>query len=199
MLAYAWTPDSWKVVHTVLTGNIECAYSSQCAAAGADGGVAPRDRRDLRVRQPRRSGTRRMPGVVLGILDERTVVGDLRIEKIDVFRLELPSSGGLYHLSGGRKYRSFDTTLVRVTAQSGLEGWGESTPLGPNYFAAHALGVGSGIEEIVPQLLGLNSIRVDRSNDAMDSALIGHEIVPRLRPRTYGSPTVAVTATKEIR
>ncbi|MGP6176220.1 mandelate racemase/muconate lactonizing enzyme family protein [Microbacterium sp. A196] len=98
-----------------------------------------------------------------------------RIEKIEVFRVEQPYSGGLYHLSGGREYRTFDSTIVRVTTQDGIEGWGESTPFGPDYVAAHALGVRSGIAEIAPHLLGLDPIRADRTNDAMDAALLGHE------------------------
>lgn len=35
---------------------------------------------------------------------------------------------------------SFDATIVRITTNSGLEGWGESTPFGSNYIASHALG-----------------------------------------------------------
>ncbi len=78
-------------------------------------------------------------------------------------------------MSGGREYRSFDATIVRMTAQNGIEGWGESTPFGATYIASHALGVRSGIAEIAPKLIGLDPRRVDRINDAMDAALIGHE------------------------
>ncbi|PAQ08906.1 mandelate racemase/muconate lactonizing enzyme family protein [Mesorhizobium temperatum] len=99
----------------------------------------------------------------------------LKIARIDVFQVDLPYSGGVYRLSGGREYRTFDATIVRITTQTGLEGWGESTPFGPNYVAAHALGVRSGIAEIAPQLIGLDPRRVDRINDAMDTALVGHE------------------------
>lgn len=100
---------------------------------------------------------------------------NLKIEKIDVFQVDLPYSGGVYVLSGGREYRSFDATIVRVTTQNGIEGWGESTPFGSTYIASHALGVRSGIAEIAPKLLGLDPRRVDRVYDAMDGALVGHE------------------------
>ncbi|MDX8540678.1 mandelate racemase/muconate lactonizing enzyme family protein [Mesorhizobium abyssinicae] len=99
----------------------------------------------------------------------------LKITGIDVFQVDLPYSGGVYRLSGGREYRTFDATIVRITTHDGLEGWGESTPFGSNYVAAHALGVRSGIAEIAPSLLGHDPRRVDRINDAMDAALIGHE------------------------
>lgn len=100
---------------------------------------------------------------------------NLKIERIDVFQADLPYSGGVYLLSGGREYRSFDGTFVRITTQTGIEGWGESTPFGSTYIASHALGVRSGIAEIAPSLIGLDPRRVDRINDAMDAALVGHE------------------------
>ncbi|ACI56188.1 Mandelate racemase/muconate lactonizing protein [Rhizobium leguminosarum bv. trifolii WSM2304] len=101
-------------------------------------------------------------------------MSELKIEKIDVFQVDLPYSGGVYRLSGGREYRSFDATIVRITTQNGLEGWGESTPFGSTYIASHALGVRAGIAEIAQSLIGLDPRRVDRVNDAMDNALLGH-------------------------
>ena len=97
------------------------------------------------------------------------------ISRIDVYQLDLPYSGGTYHLSGGRTYTHFDATVVRITTNTGIEGWGESTPFGSTYVAAHALGVRAGIAEIAPKLIGLDPRRVDRINDAMDAALLGHE------------------------
>ncbi|MFC3076033.1 mandelate racemase/muconate lactonizing enzyme family protein [Shinella pollutisoli] len=101
-------------------------------------------------------------------------MSDPKIERIDVFQVDLPYAGGVYRLSGGREYRSFDATLVRITTDSGLEGWGESTPFGATWIASHARGVRAGIEEIAPSLIGLDPRRVDRVNDAMDRALVGH-------------------------
>jgi L-alanine-DL-glutamate epimerase-like enolase superfamily enzyme len=98
----------------------------------------------------------------------------MKITHIDVFQVDLPFSGGVYRLSGGREYRSFDATIVRVAADNGMEGWGESTPFGSTYIAAHAAGVRAGIAEIAPRLIGLDPRRVDRINDAMDHALVGH-------------------------
>lgn len=100
---------------------------------------------------------------------------EVKIAKIDVFQVDLPYSGGVYHLSGGREYSSFDATIVRVTTECGIEGYGESTPFGSTYIAAHAVGVRSGIAEIAPHLIGLDPRRVERINDAMDAALLGHE------------------------
>lgn len=99
----------------------------------------------------------------------------MRIAKIDIFQVDLPYAGGVYRLSGGREYRSFDATFARITTDDGTEGWGESTPFGADYVAAHALGVRSGIAEIAPHLIGMDPRRVDRVNDVMDAALRGHE------------------------
>lgn len=98
----------------------------------------------------------------------------MKIKRIDVYQVDLPYSGGVYLLSGGREYRSFDATIVRVETDNGIEGWGESTPFGSTYVASHALGVRSGIAEIAPALIDLDPRRVDRINDAMDDALLGH-------------------------
>lgn len=102
-------------------------------------------------------------------------MSDHSIAQIDVFQVTLPYSAGVYLLSGGREYRSFDATIVRITTKAGLEGWGESTPFGATYVAAHALGVRAGIAEIAPSLIGLDPRKVDRINEAMDDALVGHE------------------------
>ena len=102
-------------------------------------------------------------------------MSNLEIARIDVFQAILPFKGGVYHLSGGREYRSFDATIVRITTTTGIEGWGESTPFGSTYIAAHALGVRAGIAEIAPHLIGLDPRRVDRINEVMDAALGGHE------------------------
>jgi L-alanine-DL-glutamate epimerase-like enolase superfamily enzyme len=101
-------------------------------------------------------------------------MSELKIEHIDVFQVDLPYAGGVYKLSGGREYTSFDATIVRITTQDGIEGWGESTPFGPNWIAAHALGVRAGIAEMAPGLIGLDPRRVDRVYEAMDTALVGH-------------------------
>jgi L-alanine-DL-glutamate epimerase-like enolase superfamily enzyme len=98
----------------------------------------------------------------------------MKIRNIELFELHLPYAGGSYELSGGRIYTGFDSVIVCITADDGTEGWGESTPFGPNYIAAHARGARAGVEEIAPYLIGWDPRDVDRINDAMDEALLGH-------------------------
>ncbi len=98
----------------------------------------------------------------------------MKIKRIELYQIDLPYSGGVYHLSGGREYRSFDASIVKIIADNGLEGWGESTPFGSTYIASHALGARAGIAEIAPHLLGKDPRQVDRINETMDNALVGH-------------------------
>lgn len=98
----------------------------------------------------------------------------MKIAKIDVYQVDLPYAGGVYHLSGGREYRSFDATIVCITTACGLQGWGESTPFGASYIAAHARGARAGIAEMAPGLIGHDPRLVDRMNERMDTLLLGH-------------------------
>ena len=98
----------------------------------------------------------------------------MKITGIEVYQIDLPYAGGVYRLSGGRTYTTFDATIVRLVTDEGLEGWGESTPFGPNYIAAHARGVRAGIAEMAEAVTGLDPRHVDRVNEAMDHALAGH-------------------------
>ncbi len=98
----------------------------------------------------------------------------MNIIGVAVYQLDLPCAAGVYQLSGGRCYESFDATIVRVVTDAGFEGWGESTPFGTDYIPAHAKGVRAGLDDIVPAVLGLDPRRFDRVNDAMDEALAGH-------------------------
>lgn len=98
----------------------------------------------------------------------------MKIATIELYQVELPYSGGVYLLSGGREYRGFTASIVRIATDTGLEGWGESTPFGSTWIASHARGARAGIEEIAPHLLGRDPRQVDRVNDAMDETLAGH-------------------------
>lgn len=98
----------------------------------------------------------------------------MKIAAIELFQHDLPYPGGVYRLSGGRTYTSFDSAVVRITADDGTVGWGESTPFGANYIAAHARGVRAGIAELAPVMLGRDPRKVERNYDLMDETLTGH-------------------------
>ena len=54
----------------------------------------------------------------------------MKIAKIDVFNFDLTYVHGVYVMSGGRNIASLPSTLVRVTSDAGVDGWGEVCPLG---------------------------------------------------------------------
>ena len=98
----------------------------------------------------------------------------MRIDRITVYRLELPLSHP-YSLSGGRlKFERLDSTMVSLETDDGLIGWGEGCPWGSTYLPGFAKGLRAGIDEIAPQLLGHDPRRVEVVNRTMDKALPGH-------------------------
>ncbi|MFO1035960.1 MAG: cis-3-hydroxy-L-proline dehydratase [Geminicoccaceae bacterium] len=98
----------------------------------------------------------------------------MRIAEVRAYRVELPLREGRYAWSLGKFVEVFDSTVVSVTTDEGLTGWGETCPLGPVYLPAYAAGVRTGIGEIAPALIGLDPRDVTSVNLAMDGALKGH-------------------------
>lgn len=98
----------------------------------------------------------------------------MKITRIDLFARQLPYNGDTYTLSGGREYTAFQASIVRMQSDDGFTGWGESTPFGSTYIAAHAKGTVAGIEELAPVLLGQDPRCHERLCDLMDQTLLGH-------------------------
>ena len=78
----------------------------------------------------------------------------MKIERIAVYRVELPLVEGSYNWSGGKSVSVFDSTVVRVETDDGPVGHGEVCPLGPSYLPAYASGARAGIAELGPHLIG---------------------------------------------
>ncbi len=101
----------------------------------------------------------------------------MKITGIGVYALSLPLTHP-YSLSGGRLHVSeLDTTLVCVSTDAGIDGWGEGCPWGSTYLPAFPRGIRAGIEELAPAQLGANPLRADLVNRRMDAALPGHPYV----------------------
>ena len=98
----------------------------------------------------------------------------MKIKRIEIYQAELPVKGGVYRLSGGRDYTSFDATFARVIAEDGPEGWGESTPFGSTYLASHAGGTRAALDLLAPALIGMDPRHHDRRHDRMRATLLGH-------------------------
>jgi L-alanine-DL-glutamate epimerase-like enolase superfamily enzyme len=101
----------------------------------------------------------------------------MKITRIRAFRVDLPLCEGSYKWSGGKSVNVFDSTVVEVTTDEGLVGYGEVCPLGPFYLPAYAAGVRAGLVELGPHLLGYDPTELGKLNRRMDSALQGHAYV----------------------
>jgi L-alanine-DL-glutamate epimerase-like enolase superfamily enzyme len=101
----------------------------------------------------------------------------MRIVGLSLFQVDLPLHEGSYNWSGGKSVRVFDSTVVRLTTDTGLEGFGEVCPLGPVYLPSYAEGARTGMMALAPDLLGLDPRQLDVVNRAMDAALKGHPYV----------------------
>jgi L-alanine-DL-glutamate epimerase-like enolase superfamily enzyme len=66
----------------------------------------------------------------------------MKISRIDLYTTALPYSGGVYRLSAGRTYESFDASIIRITCDDGTEGWGRAhrsgRPTSPPTRSGHA-------------------------------------------------------------
>lgn len=99
----------------------------------------------------------------------------MHIERVDVFNSELTYVHGSYVMSGGRVIDSLPSTIVRVTTDTGITGFGEVCPLGTTYLASHAGGARAALALLGPAVIGVDPTNAAQVNDAMDAALMGHE------------------------
>lgn len=98
----------------------------------------------------------------------------MRIARVDVFAYDLTFVHGRYVMSRGRAIERLASTVVRVTTESGVTGFGEVCPLGPAYLPAHAGGARAALEELAPAVVGLPVASPGAVNAALDRALMGH-------------------------
>jgi L-alanine-DL-glutamate epimerase-like enolase superfamily enzyme len=98
----------------------------------------------------------------------------VQIARVDVYGYDLTYVHGAYVMSGGREIVSLASTVVRITADDGTEGFGETCPLGPAYLPAHGAGARAALRELAPALLGLDPRETAIVNDGLDAALLGH-------------------------
>ncbi|HYA56746.1 MAG TPA: cis-3-hydroxy-L-proline dehydratase [Nitrososphaerales archaeon] len=101
----------------------------------------------------------------------------MRITQVSAYRVELPLREGAYKWSGGNEVHIFDSTVVAVSTDTEITGYGEVCPLGPAYLPAYAEGARVGIAQLAPALLGLDPTQVGALDHEMDRALRGHPYV----------------------
>ncbi len=96
------------------------------------------------------------------------------ITRIDVYQVEYALLEGSYAWSGGHAVTSFTSSIVKLSTDAGLAGYGEVCPLGSAYMEAYAGGVPSGVAEIAPLVLGADPCRPHVLASAIDAVFTGH-------------------------
>lgn len=101
----------------------------------------------------------------------------MKISGIKVYQVDLPLVEGNYSWSEGKSVDVFDSTVIEVTTDEGIVGYGEVCPLGPVYLPAYAAGARVGVQELAPALIGLDPTQLLSLNMTMDRLLKGHPYV----------------------
>ncbi len=97
----------------------------------------------------------------------------MRITEIDVFAHELTARGGGFALSSATLAATESSTLIRVTTDTGLVGWGEACPLAGTYLPSFTGGVRAALELLAPALLGADPRDLADVHARMDAVLLG--------------------------
>jgi len=97
----------------------------------------------------------------------------MRITGVRVFRHQIAVAAGRYEMAISA-VEHLDSTVVEISTDKGLAGYGETTPLGPTYQPQHALGARAAIAQMAPALIGLDPLRFELVRRAIDGALNGH-------------------------
>ena len=98
----------------------------------------------------------------------------MKITEIAVYGYDLSYRYGNYIMSGNQVITHLPSTVVQISTDEGLDGWGEVCPLGPLYLASHGGGARAALEEILPGLIGVDPTNLNAIHLAMDSRLRGH-------------------------
>ncbi|WP_369211869.1 mandelate racemase/muconate lactonizing enzyme family protein [Streptomyces flavofungini] len=96
----------------------------------------------------------------------------MRIAETHIYQYGLPVLNGPYRL-GHAEIRNLSTTLVKLVADNGLVGWGETCPIGPTYAESHAAGAVAALREMAPGLSGAEVLPVPLHR-RVDGLLHGH-------------------------
>ena len=97
----------------------------------------------------------------------------MKIREIHIYQHDLPVKNGPYTMANAEVW-ALDTTLVKIVADNGLIGWGETCPVGSTYAPSHALGARAALTEVSAELIGANLLGIRALHRKMDSLLNGH-------------------------
>jgi L-alanine-DL-glutamate epimerase-like enolase superfamily enzyme len=96
----------------------------------------------------------------------------MQIVKVDVFGYQLTYAHGAYVMSGGRSAQVQDSTVVRLTTDTGLVGWGESCSLAGTYLPSFTGATRAALELMGPALVGVDPSNISTVSRVMESQLL---------------------------
>lgn len=97
----------------------------------------------------------------------------VRIASVELYEYELRYAHGAYVMSDGRSVDALPSTLVRVIADDGREGWGEACPLGSRYLPSFTGGLRAALAELAPAVIGADPRAIGNVRARMDAVLRG--------------------------
>ena len=97
----------------------------------------------------------------------------MQIKDITVFTYDANYRYGTYSMSHGRLAKGHKSIVVRIRSDDGFEGWAETAPLGSDYLASSYTGELAAIQELSPQLIGLDPRSPAAICNVMDRAMMG--------------------------
>ncbi|MBY6141207.1 mandelate racemase/muconate lactonizing enzyme family protein [Leisingera daeponensis] len=96
----------------------------------------------------------------------------MKIAEIHIYQHDLPVKNGPYTMANAEVW-ALDTTLVKLVADNGQTGWGETCPVGPTYAESHAAGARAALIAMAEGLIGAEVAPVTLHR-RMDRLLNGH-------------------------
>jgi L-alanine-DL-glutamate epimerase-like enolase superfamily enzyme len=101
----------------------------------------------------------------------------MKITRVTGWSIKLPYVEGVYRMSGDRITTGMDAVVVRVAADDGSVGIGESGTVGVTFDAQNLPGQVAGLTTLAPVLLGLDPSSPQSVYRRMSAAMTGHPYV----------------------
>jgi cis-L-3-hydroxyproline dehydratase len=101
----------------------------------------------------------------------------MKIARVTAWSVHLPYVEGVYRMAGDRVTTGMDAVVVRVVADDGSIGLGESGTVGVTFDAQNLAGQIAGITMLAPVLLGLDPRSPRAVHRKMTAAMTGHPYV----------------------
>ena len=96
----------------------------------------------------------------------------MKITRVDVFAYELAYRHGSYAMSKGRSHAHQQALVVRIGTDAGIDGWGETCPMGRAHLAAFFESEREALAILAPAVIGLDPRETSVVQAAMAMALL---------------------------